>query len=527
MTMSSFLAFPMDNLKPAVFLDRDGTLIEDVGILTHPEQIRLFPDTIDALQALSGNYVLFVVSNQPGISKGLVTSQQVASINFELDDLLRKKNVRIRKWYICPHQRNENCRCIKPNPFFLQEAAYRYGIDLSRSFIIGDHPHDVYTGDTLGVFGLYLLTGHGGRHLPELPADRLVFHSLLEAAHWISKHPQPAQQLDTSVRDASAVIKKGGVVAFPTETVYGLGADVFNTRAVAKIFKSKRRPLYNPLIVHIAEIEQLASLVSDLPDTACSLINCFWPGPLTLIFHKRQTVPDIVTAGLSTVAVRMPAHPLAEKFIRLSETPIAAPSANVFGRTSPTSATHLMDQLQNVCDAVIDGGACRIGLESTVLSLTDAKPRLLRPGAITQNEIEQVIGRLMFSAVPSAKPGPLESPGMLSYHYATKTPLYLVDNLAVFSRRPDVGVLLFTPSELMFEGPVELLSPSGDLIESATNLYAAMQKLDLLGLSAIIAKSLDQTGIGIAINDRLRKASFKTGQPPTEHAKKPTRSPYS
>ena len=413
MTMSSFLAFPMDNLKPAVFLDRDGTLIEDVGTLAHPEHIRLFPDTIDALQTLSRNYVLFVVSNQPGISRGLVTSQQVASINFALDDQFRKKNIRIRKWYICPHQRNENCRCIKPNPFFLQEAASRYGIDLTRSFIIGDHPHDVYTGDTLGVFGLYLLTGHGARHLPELPVDRLVFHSLLEAAHWISKHPQPAEQLDASVRRAAAVIKKGGVVTFPTETVYGLGADVFNPQAVAKIFKSKRRPLYNPLIVHIAEIGQLASLVADIPDVAWPLISRFWPGPLTLIFRKRQIVPDIVTANHPTVAVRMPLQPLAAKLIRFSETPIAAPSANFFGRTSPTSATHVMDQLQNVCDAVINGGACRIGLESTVLSLTEARPRLLRPGAITQSDIEQLTGPLAIPMTTTDREKSQESPGML------------------------------------------------------------------------------------------------------------------
>ena len=525
--MSSFLAFPMDNLKPAVFLDRDGTLIEDVGTLAHPEHIRLFPDTIDALQTLSRNYVLFVVSNQPGISRGLVTSQQVASINFALDDQFRKKNVRIRKWYICPHQRNENCRCIKPNPFFLQEAAYRYGIDLSRSFIIGDHPHDVYTGDTVGAFGLYLLTGHGIRHLPELPADRLVFHSLSDAADWISKHPQPTEQLNASVKRASAVIKQGGLVAFPTETVYGLGADAFNPKAVAKIFDSKGRPRYNPLIVHIADIEQLASVATDIPDAAWPLINRFWPGPLTLIFHKRPTVPDIVTAGLSTVAVRMPSHPLAARLIRLSKTPIAAPSANFFGRTSPTSATHVMAQLQNICDAVLDGGACRIGLESTVLSFTDAIPRILRPGAVTQNDIEQLTGPLAIPMTTTDREKSQESPGMLPSHYATKTPLYLVHNLALFSRRPDVGVLLFAPSELLFEGPVELLSPSGEQHEAAANLYAAMQKLDSLGLRAIIAKPLDETGIGIAINDRLRKASFKTGQPQTEHAKTPTRSPHS
>jgi len=186
-----------------------------------------------------------------------------------------------------------------------------------------------------------------------------------------------------------------------------------------------------------------------------------------------------------------------------------------------------MDQLQNVCDAVIDGGACRIGLESTVLSLTEARPRLLRPGAITQSDIEQLTGPLAIPMTTTDGEKSQESPGMLPSHYATKTPLYLVDTFDEFFCRPDVGALLFSPPDRSFEGPVKILSLSGNMTEAAANLYTAMQALDAMGLSAIIATLPEATGIGSAVNDRLRKASFKTGQPQTEHAKTPTRSPHS
>jgi L-threonylcarbamoyladenylate synthase len=510
MITNNFSDFPMDKLKPAVFLNRDATIIDTVGLAAGTDQIRLFSDTIPALQILSRNYDLFVLAHESGISDNRVSCRQVAGVNLASDDLLRRKSVRIKKWYVCPHSGNHSCRCMTPNSTLMQEAAARYGIDLSQSFMIGNHPDDVRCGESIGVFGLYLLSGGGARHLTDLPSDRLVFHSLLDAAHWIGRHPKPAEQLEASVRRASAVVKQGGLVAFPTETVYGLGADAFNPQAIARIYEAKGRPLHNPLIVHISDIEQLESLVDDIPLTARSLIDRFWPGPLTLVFRKKHCVPDIVTAGHPTVAVRMPIHPLAAKLIRLSETPIAAPSANIFGRTSATSASHVLEQLHNACDVLIDGGACRIGLESTVVSVAGPKLVLLRPGSFNVEELETAAGTDIFTGAPATDPDKMQSPGMLTSHYQTVTPLYITSDAHFFSDRPDVGVLLFENTHRAFAGPVRTLSPSGDLKEAAVNLYTAMRGLDALDLCAIVAELLPERGLGLAINDRLRKASVKS-----------------
>ncbi len=517
MITNNFSDCLMDNRKPAIFLDRDAIMDMEESF-SGKDPVRLDADTIASLEILSRHYDLFGLVHESGIPDDRSPSRHIGGVNLSADNPLRTKSIQIKTGFVCSHRDKKSCDCLSPNSIFLREAASRYDIDLSQSFMIGNHPDTVRCGESLGVFGLYLLSGEGARHLTNLPSDRLVFHSLSDAAHWIGKHPKPALQLEDSVRRAAAVVKKGGLVAFPTETVYGLGADTFNTKAIAKIFESKGRPLYNPLIVHIADIEQLASLAADIPDAAWPLINRFWPGPLTLIFNKKHTVPDIVTAGLSTVAVRMPANPLAAGLIRLSETPIAAPSANLFGRTSATSAAHVMTQLQNLCDAVIDGGACRIGLESTVLSLTDDIPRLLRPGAVSPSDIKRLAGPIAISSALNDQEKPRESPGMLSSHYATKTPLYLVDRFDGFSNRPDIGALLFSPAKQALKGPVEILSLSGDLNEAAANLYAAMRRLDAIGLAAIIAIPPEESGIGIAINDRLRKAACKGGFQSTNSA---------
>lgn len=177
------------NCRPAVFLDRDGTLIEDVGILDSAENIRLFPDTVRALRLLQSQYLLFVITNQPGISKGLLTLDQANRVNGHLHAMLRREGVAIQEWYVCPHSREDGCSCIKPKPAFVLRAQKDYGLDLSRSFVIGDHPHDVLTAGAQGVFGLYLLTGHGGRHLRDLALDRLVFQRISDAAEWILRHP--------------------------------------------------------------------------------------------------------------------------------------------------------------------------------------------------------------------------------------------------------------------------------------------------------------------------------------------------
>lgn len=498
---------PSNRLRPAVFLDRDGTLIEDVGVLASPDQIRLFSDTVSALRDLQRDYVLFVVTNQPGISAGHVTADQVEAVNNSLAAMLSCQGIDIAKWYVCPHARVDECRCIKPNPTFILKAAEDYGLDLRRSFVIGDHPHDALTGDAVGVFGLYLLTGHGSRHLDELPQDKLVFHTLGDAASWIAKHPRHGADLSASVQAGAHAIRRGGVVAFPTETVYGLGADAFNADAVARIYEIKRRPLHNPLIVHVSNRQQAQSLASDLPRSAEMLMEGYWPGPLTLVLPKMPAVPDIVTAGNPTVAIRMPANALALEMIRLAETPIAAPSANVFGRTSPTTARHVADQLHGTYNVLVDGGACRVGVESTVLSLASATPLLLRPGGISREEIEKIIGAVQVAQPENTFGTRYDSPGMLPSHYAPSTPLVVVDTAERYAQRSDVGVIILQHPAVTFQGPVAVLSQNGDLREAATRLYHALRTLDGIGLSLIVAEQVPPGGLGTAINDRLRKAA--------------------
>ncbi len=496
----------MTECSPAVFLDRDGTLIEDVGALSEPAQVQLFPDTIPALKALQNKYKLFIITNQSAVATGAITMAQVNAVHQHLDAILKDEGITIEDWYVCPHQRADNCYCIKPNPTFVLQATRDYSLELERSFIIGDHAHDVETAADHGVFGLYLLTGHGASHLDRLAPDKLVFHRLSDAADWLLTHSDPRQDLERQLEEGAAAIRNGGAVAFPTETVYGLGADAFNADAVARVFEIKQRPINNPLIVHVSDIGQLDELLADLPEPAQTLIDAFWPGPLTIVLPKKPTVPDIVTANIPTVAVRMPAGPLAQDLIRRAGTPIAAPSANAFGRTSPTTARHVREQLGDRCDFIIDGGACRVGVESTVISFTGPAPVVLRPGGVTVEDIEARIGPVAVAGKrETAQP---ESPGLLASHYAPVTPLDLHDRIlqeqATDSR---TGFLLWESPAQDLAGPVEVLSLRGDLTEAAVNLYAAIRRLDALGLSRIIAIRAPQNGLGTAVNNRLEKAS--------------------
>lgn len=334
----------------------------------------------------------------------------------------------------------------------------------------------------------------------------LCFHNYGDMAAWIVSHPNPYRNLRTTLLSGAEIIKNGGLVAFPTETVYGLGADATNPDAVERIFKAKQRPFYDPLIVHVADREQMLQLVTSLPEKAERLIARFWPGPLTIVLPKSSLVPAIVTAGTPSVAVRMPSNPLALELIRLSGKPIAAPSANRFGCTSPTTARHVQEQLGGTYEVMIDGGACIVGIESTVISFLGETPRILRPGGIDQKTIESCIGKVLSEKQDSPEES-ATSPGMLPSHYATATPLRIVEDLRDFTSRRDVGVLLFGNSEHVFCGPVEYLSPSSDPAEAAKRLYQAMRKLDSLSLSLLVVKLLPETGIGIAINNRLRKAA--------------------
>ncbi len=496
---------------PAIFLDRDGTLIEDVGVLSVPEQIHLFPDTVAALLSLQQKYLLFVVTNQPGIAQGKLSPEQVDQVNQHLAALLKHHGVSIRQWYVCPHERADRCQCIKPNPTFLLQAAKDFNLSLHESFFIGDHPHDVMAGEAVGAFGLYLLTGHGRKHLDTLPPESLVFHTLGDAAMWIADHPTHRAYLHDAIRAGAEAIRRGGLVVFPTETVYGLGADALNPSAVARIFDVKQRPLHDPLIVHVSDRQQVQLLVTELPEQAVALIEHFWPGPLTLVLPKSPQVPDIVTAGNHTVAIRMPANPWALELIRLAGVPIAAPSANRFGRTSPTTARHVQDQLSGHYDVLIDGGACRVGIESTVLSLVGKRPVLLRPGGVAPDDIEALIGPVQHGYAAKATGDKLASPGLMPKHYAPSTPLVVVEDVGPYATRRDVGVIVFQGSPHTFAGPVECLSQNGDLREAASNLYRAMRTLDGLGLSLIVAEHVPNTGLGVAINDRLNKAASQSG----------------
>mgnify|MGYP000123796944 CR=1 FL=1 len=310
-----------------------------------------------------------------------------------------------------------------------------------------------------------------------------------------------------AISEAARLLRAGRLVAFPTETVYGLGADAFNALAVARIFEVKNRPTFDPIIVHIADTAQLTELVREVPDTGRRLIEKFWPGPLTLVLPKTEKVPDIVTAGLPTVAVRMPAHPVALALIRAADCPVAAPSANPFGYLSPTTAEHVVAQLDDKVDLILDGGACPVGVESTVLDLTAGVPTVLRPGGLAVEDIEQVIGPVRVATAPSDRP---KSPGQLPRHYSPRTPLVIFAD----GRYPDpagrrAGLLLLARPSQRPAGfaAVEWLSEAGDLREAAANLFAALHRLDRAGLDIIYAQAVPEVGLGRAIMDRLRKAA--------------------
>lgn len=342
------------------------------------------------------------------------------------------------------------------------------------------------------------------------PILTLFFHTLEDAVAYVHSYPVPSIQIPALIEESAALIAQGKLVAFPTETVYGLGADAMNESAVRTIFTAKHRPFFDPLIIHIATVSQLDELAVEIDERCRLLMECFWPGPLTLVLKKRASVPAIVTANSQTVAIRMPANPFALNLIKASGKAIAAPSANRFGYTSPTTAQHVSEQLGSCIDAVLDGGACTVGIESTVLSLCTEVPTLLRPGKISLEDLKPLLGEIAVAKQPGPTDMRLESPGMLESHYAPKTPLYLVDDVAVFKDQADVGVLLFEKRTIQFKGPVLYVSEHDDPQQAASRLYWAIRRLDTMGLRCIVTTLLPEGGIGTAINNRLRKASTKS-----------------
>jgi len=312
---------------------------------------------------------------------------------------------------------------------------------------------------------------------------------------------------------AARALAEGSLVALPTETVYGLGANAFDVDAVARVFEAKRRPSFDPLIVHIADLEGLDRVAEFRGSLGPRLAAAFWPGPLTLILPKREAVPGLVTSGLDTVAVRMPAHPVARELIRLSGVPVAAPSANPFGYLSPTRAEHVAKMLGDRVDFIVDGGPCDIGVESTVLDLSSERPTILRPGGLPRSAIEELIGSVDLVDRSSALP---TSPGQLESHYAPRTPLRLFEAGALARATPGRGVAAIFFDEGSRRAAAGrgfateiVLSPGAELREAAAALFVALHDLDASGWAEIWAERLPSEGLGLAVNDRLWKASTK------------------
>jgi L-threonylcarbamoyladenylate synthase len=326
--------------------------------------------------------------------------------------------------------------------------------------------------------------------------------------------------IGTDIARAASLIREGGLVAFATETVYGLGANAYDVRAVGRIFEAKDRPTFDPLIVHVGNRAWVESVAATVTPLAQRLIDAFWPGPLTLVLPKTDRIPDLATAGLPTVGVRMPSHPSAVELLRQANVPIAAPSANRFGHVSPTRAEHVAEQLGDRIDYILDGGPCTVGVESTILDVTGAEAVLLRPGGLPLEAIEAQIGPVRLIEAMSAANEPQPSPGRLLRHYATRTALVISDAEESPPSIARVGLLtLAAKSDDEHYAAIETLSPAGDLAEAAANLFAAMRRLDARGLDLIVVRFVPEVGLGRAINDRLRRAAHRTTAfPPSPRA---------
>ncbi len=337
-----------------------------------------------------------------------------------------------------------------------------------------------------------------------------------------------ATDWDKQLDQAAEILRSGGLVAFPTETVYGLGANALDETAVEAIYRAKGRPSDNPLIVHIADTAAVKDLADNTPQTAQALMDTFWPGPLTLIMPRSSLVPDIVTAGLDTVAVRMPSHPIASALIKKAGVPVAAPSANSSGKPSPTLAKHVIEDLMGKVDVIIDGGNAEVGVESTVLDITVTPPVILRPGGVTLEQLQSVLGDVVGSPVPDTAemPGTPKSPGMKYRHYSPKAMMLLVEGApeqvaAEISKRAElycregtaVGILITDETAALYEPSlyscckVLSLGSRKDPNTLASNLFRCLREFDEKGVEVIMAETTDVKGIGQAVMNRLIKAA--------------------
>lgn len=318
-------------------------------------------------------------------------------------------------------------------------------------------------------------------------------------------------EIGKDIAKAKQILEAGDLVGIPTETVYGLAGNALDAGAVAKIFETKNRPSFDPLILHTSKIDRVLDFVIEIPEALKPLAEVFWPGPLTLLLPRKSIVPDLVTSGLDTVAVRIPSHPLTRELLAALDFPLAAPSANPFGYISPTQASHVNDQLGEKIDYILDGGSCEVGLESTIVGLEDGQVTVYRLGGLDVKRIEKVVGKVQVMTHSSSNP---KAPGLLKSHYAPKKPFVLGDLKKLIeeytNKEIEFAVLSFNDSfQSMIGDRNFILSPKADLHEAAKNLFAAMRILDSMDVSVILAELLPDKGLGKAVNDRLRRASVQ------------------
>jgi L-threonylcarbamoyladenylate synthase len=314
-------------------------------------------------------------------------------------------------------------------------------------------------------------------------------------------------QSGRDIQQAKRILEDGDLVAVPTETVYGLAGNALDVSAVLKIFQVKQRPAFDPLIVHVPDMSRLSLYVESIPEKAKILCEKFWPGPLTILFKKKNIIPDLVTSGLDTVGIRCPDHPLTRQLLSELNFPLAAPSANPFGYVSPTTALHVADQLGDKISYILDGGTCPVGLESTIVGFEGDATIVYRLGGLSLENIESVIGKVQLQAFSSSNP---KAPGQLKSHYAPRKKVILGNLEEILKHYPlqTSGILSFQKN---YAAPFQyILSPEGKLDEAAHNLFTALRTFDKMGIDQILAEFVPDHGLGRAINDRLRRASAGT-----------------
>ncbi|MFD2033330.1 L-threonylcarbamoyladenylate synthase [Belliella marina] len=318
-------------------------------------------------------------------------------------------------------------------------------------------------------------------------------------------------EIGKDIAKAKQILEAGDLVGIPTETVYGLAGNALDVNAVSKIFETKNRPSFDPLILHTSSVDRVLDFVIEVPDALKVLADSFWPGPLTLLLPRKSIVPDLVTSGLDTVAVRIPSHPLTKELLSVLDFPLAAPSANPFGYISPTQASHVNDQLGSKVNYILDGGPCEVGLESTIVGLENGEVTVYRLGGIDLRSIEDKVGKIRQIAHSTSNP---KAPGLLQSHYSPTKPFVLgeLDKLIeTYSNKGiEFAVMSFSDShESVEKNRKIILSPNADLHEAAKNLFASMRILDSMDVSVILAELLPEEGLGRAVNDRLRRAAVQ------------------